>query len=146
MQRFDETEKSTCYRRIKNSRARHGHFFAVADDGEKSISMFFSRVLRDPTPRFVGPSVRHTLLFFVFLGFLASLLLPKWSGNLNYGPCPPARDWGSRVSGLVFIRYFCGYFGNIILQNSVHKTKTNLADLILGYVSNLLKPPFYKRF
>ena len=80
-------------------------------------SFLFSRVLRDSTPRFVGPSVgpsvrrpvgpsvgpsvRHTLLFLGFLGFLASLLLPKWSGDLNYGPCPPARDWGSRVSGLV---------------------------------------------
>ena len=58
----------------------------------------------------VGPSVRRSVrpshfTFFGFLGFLAWLLLPKWSGNLNYGPCPPARDWGSRVSGLVlFLR------------------------------------------
>ena len=37
------------------------------------------------------------------MGFLALLLLPKCSADLNYGPCPPARDWGSRVSGLVFI-------------------------------------------
>ena len=29
------------------------------------------------------------------------MLLPKCSGDLKYGPCPPARDWGSRVSGLV---------------------------------------------
>ena len=33
--------------------------------------------------------------------FWTSLLLPKWSGDLKYGPCPPARDLGSRVSGLV---------------------------------------------
>ena len=62
-------------------------------------------MLRDSTPRFVGPSVRwsvrHTLLFFVFLRFLASLLLPKWWSGLKYGPCPPARNLGSRVSGLV---------------------------------------------
>ena len=34
---------------------------------------------------------------------LCALLLPKWSGDLKYGPCPPARDFGSRVSGLVMI-------------------------------------------
>ena len=67
----------------------------------------FSPVLRDSTPRFVGPSVRRSVrpshyTFFGFLGFFASLLLSKWSGDHNYGPCPPARDWGSRVSGLVF--------------------------------------------
>ena len=61
---------------------------------------FFSRVLRDSTPCFVGPSVRRSVrrshfTFFGFWGFLASPLLP------NYGPCPPTRDWGSRVSGLV---------------------------------------------
>ena len=65
--------------------------------------MVFSCVLRDSTPRFVGPlvrwSVRHTLLF---LWSLASLLLPKRSSDLKYGPCPSARDWGSRVPGLVF--------------------------------------------
>ena len=32
--------------------------------------------------------------FFWFLRSLASLLLPKWSSDLKYGPCPPARDWG----------------------------------------------------
>ena len=62
----------------------------------------FSRVLRDSTPRFFGPSVRPS--HFTFYGFsrhLDSLLLPKWWSDLNYGPCPPTRDWGSRVSGLV---------------------------------------------
>ena len=33
----------------------------------------------------------------------ASLHLPKCSGDLKYGPCPPARDWGSRVSGFVVV-------------------------------------------
>ena len=65
----------------------------------------FSRVLRDSTPHFVRRlvcwSVGHTLLFHDFY-FLTSLLLPKWSSDLKYGPCPPARDFGSRVSGLVF--------------------------------------------
>ena len=27
------------------------------------------------------------------------------SSDLKYGPCPPARDFGSRVSGLVFIKH-----------------------------------------
>ena len=48
----------------------------------------------------VGRSVGHILLFYEFYS-LTLLLLPKWSVDLKYGPCPPARDWGSRVSGLV---------------------------------------------
>ena len=47
----------------------------------------------------VGRSV--TFYFFYDSYFWTSLLLPKWSSDLKYGPCPPARDWGSRVSGLV---------------------------------------------
>ena len=35
------------------------------------------------------------------MGVLALLLLPKCFTDLNYGPWPPARDWGSCVSGLV---------------------------------------------
>ena len=54
----------------------------------------------------VSPSICHTLLFWG-LRFLASLLLPKWYGNLYWGPCPPTRNWGSRVFGLVF--FFCGF-------------------------------------
>ena len=39
---------------------------------------FFSRVLHDSTPRFVGPSVRPSrFTFFRFLRSLASLLQPK---------------------------------------------------------------------
>ena len=50
----------------------------------------------------VRRSVRPShFTFFGFLRSMASLLLPKWSSDLKYGPCPPARDWGSRVSGLV---------------------------------------------
>ena len=33
--------------------------------------------------------------------FTFFMLLPKCSGGLKYSPCPPARDWGSRVSGLI---------------------------------------------
>ena len=52
--------------------------------------------------RSVGWSV--TLYFFYDFYFWTSLLLPKWSSDLKYGPCPPARDFGSRVSGLVFFK------------------------------------------
>ena len=79
-----------------------------------SMSYFlYSRVLRDSTPRFVGRSVGLlvTLYFFYDFCLWISLLLPKWSSDLKYGPCPPARDWGSRVSGLVpsFLRFFLSY-------------------------------------
>ena len=47
----------------------------------------------------VRPSVHFT--FSALMGVLALLLLPKCSTDLNYGPCPPTRDWGSCVSGLV---------------------------------------------
>ena len=67
--------------------------------------LLFSRVHATLQPalsvgRSVGPLVRHTLLFYDFIT-LTSRLLPKWSGDLKYGPCPPARDFGSRVSSLV---------------------------------------------
>ena len=52
--------------------------------------------------RSVGRLVGHTLLFYHFI-FLTLLLLPKWSGDLKYGPCPPTRDFGSHVSGLVHL-------------------------------------------
>ena len=47
-----------------------------------------------------------TFYFFITLIFLTSLLLPKWSCDLKYGPCLPARDFGSRVSGL-FVPFVC---------------------------------------
>ena len=43
--------------------------------------------------RSVGPSVGPShFTFSASMGFLAFLLLPKCSTDLNYGPCPPARD------------------------------------------------------
>ena len=47
-------------------------------------------------------SVGRSVTFYFFYDFisLALQLLPKWSSDLKYGPCPPARDFGSRVSGL----------------------------------------------
>ena len=51
----------------------------------------------------VRPLVRLShFTFSAFKVFLAIPLLPKCSTDLKNGPCPPARDWGSRVSGLVY--------------------------------------------
>ena len=68
---------------------------------------FFSRVHATLQPALsVGRSVgrlvgrSHLTSFYDFIS-LTLLLLPKWSGNLKYNPCPPASDFGSRVSGLV---------------------------------------------
>ena len=67
----------------------------------------FSHMQRDSTPALsVGRSVgwlvgrSHFTFEYVFCS-LTILLLPKCSGELKYGPCPPARNWGSRVSSLV---------------------------------------------
>ena len=64
----------------------------------------FSRVHATLQPTLsVGRSVGRSVTLYFFYDFiiLTSLRLPKWSGDLKYGPCPPARDFGSRVSGLV---------------------------------------------
>ena len=52
----------------------------------------------------VRPSVDWAHYFFYGFYSLMILLLPKCSSDLKYGPCLPARDWGSCVSGLVFPR------------------------------------------
>ena len=72
----------------------------------------FSRVLRDSIPRYVGSlvgwlvsqSVGWLVLFLLFggLSFLSIRLLSICPGDvLQHCSCQPARDWGSRVSGLV---------------------------------------------
>ena len=62
---------------------------------------FFSRVLRDSTSRYVGPSVGPSVGWsvgplFTFSAFLRSLsirLLPRCPGDLlQHCSCPPARD------------------------------------------------------
>ena len=57
------------------------------------------------TPYIVRLSIRWlgTLYFFYDFHSLMILLLPKCSSDLKYSPCLPARDWGSRVSGLVVV-------------------------------------------
>ena len=47
----------------------------------------------------VRPFIRHALLFVFFAVFFRSQC--SCPNDLNYGPCPPARDWDSRVSGLL---------------------------------------------
>ena len=62
----------------------------IMHPGNLSLSQLFSRVLRDSTPRFVGPSVGPSVrpsvgpsvrpshfTFSALMGFLALLLLPK---------------------------------------------------------------------
>ena len=70
---------------------------------------FISRVLHDSMTCYVGqsigPLVRRSVRVSFFRrlrAFFALLLLPNCSNSLFYHcPCPPARDFGSRVYGLV---------------------------------------------
>ena len=88
-----EAIPSKNFSRLMKKNIRHRHW----REGKKQPKdRVFSRVLRDSTPRFAS---RFT--FFCDFYFLTSLLLPKWSSDLKYGPCPPAPDFGSRVSGTV---------------------------------------------
>ena len=68
------------------------------------ILCLFSRWTRLYNPLCPSVGWSHFTFFNDFIS-LTSLLLPNWSGDLKYGPCPPARDFGSRVSGLVLISY-----------------------------------------
>ena len=52
--------------------------------------------------RSIRPSVRHTLLFLLFCGLRPHYSCPNDEVTSNMAPCPPARDWDSRLSGLVF--------------------------------------------
>ena len=45
----------------------------------------------------VGRSVGPHFTFFIRFTFLTSPLLPKWSSDLKYGPCPPARPLPTRT-------------------------------------------------
>ena len=67
---------------------------------------------------FVRRLVSHTLLFYEFL-FWTSLLQPKWSSDLKYGPCSPARNLGSRVSGLVLVVCYVTLHPALLVRPSV---------------------------
>ena len=95
----------------------------------------------------VGPSVRPShFTFFGFLRFLASLLLPKWWSDLNYGPCPPARDWGSRVSGLVFNRMPHKCKENLLLYQTYYNETLYCSQSNLRYWQSISTKVFFFKY
>ena len=100
------------------------HCFFLCFQHLRSSSLF-SRVLRDSMTRYVGRLVCLSVGRFVgrsvpvsffqhLWAVFALLLLPNHLNNLFYNcPCPPARDFGSRVYGLVLssmILFFTSVF------------------------------------
>ena len=68
------------------------------------ITFFFSWT-RNSTPHYVGPLICPSVGPSVRCPILPSvhpILLPNSLNDLKHNPCPPARDWDSTVSGLVF--------------------------------------------
>ena len=91
---------------LRSSIATHNMSLLLTASWILFLLSIFSRVHAALHPalsvgRSVGLSV--TLYFFYGFYFRTSLLLPKWSSDLKYGRCLPARDFGSRVSGLVLL-------------------------------------------
>ena len=82
--------------------------------------------------RSVGWSVGRSVTLYFFYDFisLTSLLLPKWPGDLKYGPWPPARDFDSRVSSLVFIHLTL----RIKLANAPNVVNNLVKVLILNHI------------
>ena len=72
------------------------------------VVVFFSRVLRDSMTRYVGRSVGPSVRRSVRVNFFPSRLafFDVYGRFLRYCSCPPARDFGSRVYGLVDFRAF----------------------------------------
>ena len=93
--------------------------------------MSVSRSVRRSIRRSIRRSV--TLYFSALMGFLALLLLPKCSTDLEYGPCPPARDWGSRVSGLIFIT------GQSFIQSEIDAGLIQYRHVGIGGQRDLIK-------
>merc|ERR1712074_99662 len=79
----------------------------------------------------MGVGLSH-LTFSTLMGFLAIPLLPKCSTDLEYGPCPPARDWGSHVSGLVFSHSHLGHMHMTLHPTSNIFTGTKHFHLFLS--------------
>ena len=125
---------------------------------KRLIGPILSRVLRDylhfyvgpsvgpSVGRLVGPSVGPLSTFFTrstfsaFFSFLSLLLLPKCSSDLlQHCSCPPAHDWGIRVSSLAF-------FNNLIILRTIlsRSRRRRLQIWIWKSFLRLLcgKPPF----
>ena len=102
--------------------------------------MVFSRV-HATTTRFVHRSVGWSVTLNFFLWFyLTSLLLPKWTSDLKYGPSPPARDFGSRVSGLVNAN--ATSTGTHKINKMVDSTRQNVANLDWCWLTDCPRPTF----
>ena len=73
------------------------------------IDPFFSLsyLISHMSLRFVGWSVGMLVTLYFFYDFYVwtSPLLPKWSSDLKYGPCPPAYNFGSRASCLLLFLF-----------------------------------------
>ena len=75
----------------------------------------FSCVLRDSTPRFVRPSIRPSVGLSVGRSHFTLLLLPKWSRDLKYGPCPLwAMDWARWLLGYLGEKFHLCYMAETI--------------------------------
>ena len=88
----------------------------------------------------VRPSVGPSITLSGFLRLLASLLLPKWWSASNYGPGPPACDWGSRVSGLAFpkILWLVNHLCHIICNWNSYHLDEQLEKRLLPLIALLL--------
>ena len=78
----------------------------------------------------VNPSHFISSIFF-FLQLFASVLFPKCSSDLKYGPCSPACNFGSHLSGLV------------INEKSLNKkigTNHNFSTILTLIVPNQVEP------
>ena len=96
-----------CYDAANAQQSPIAHKFLITQRRNKAFkgNQVFSRVHATLHPALsVGRSVGLSVTLYFFCDFFwTSLLLLKWSSDLKYGPSPPARDFGSRVSGLVSI-------------------------------------------
>ena len=69
---------------------------------------------------------------------LASLLLLKCSSDLKYSPCPPTRNWGSRVFGLVFFFAVLQFFFFVIGPAHSHATWKAMIPSLLTFKCKFL--------
>ena len=72
-----------------------------------NFQIIFSRVLRDSTTRFVGPSVglsvHHTLLFLFFCGIWPHSSCPNDQVTSNIAPAHPHAPWVAAYPALFFV-------------------------------------------